>query len=205
MLRAALCFWLIAAVVHAQSRTDACTLHGAHDRAEPLFNLRMQSRAERRSSGFWLLSWGIANVIGGALVAGIGHEHRASLAGGITIASFGAINALLSPGLLDLSGARSRTIEAERSVSERDVARLREDEIVSELNSAQVFAVNFGLDVLYIAAGALLYVIGRVRSRERGWEEGAGVAFAGEGLFLLGFDLFNWMESTRRAAGYRAL
>jgi hypothetical protein len=198
---------LVAGVVRAQSANEMCSNvePGAGDRAERLFQLRSRSRAERRSAGFWLLSWGVANVIGGALVATIGHEHQAALAGGITMASFGAINALLSPGLLDLSGARLRAIENERAASGGDVARLREDEIVSELGSAQVFAVNFGLDVFYIAAGALLYVIGRVRSSGRGWEEGTGIAFAGEGLFLLGFDLFNWMESRTRARDLRTL
>jgi hypothetical protein len=172
---------------------------------ERLQQLRLAARAERRSAGFWLLGWGLANVIGGALMAGIGHEHQVWLAAGITTASFGAVNALLAPGLLDLSGARLRQIEAERATSAAELARVREADLVAELKSGQLFALNLGLDVFYIAAGLLLYTIGRVRADERGWEQGAGIAIAAQGVVLLGFDFVAWMATNRRAAALRAL
>jgi hypothetical protein len=179
--------------------------HAFDAKLERLQQLRLAARDERRSAGFWLFGWGLANVVGGALMAGIGHDHQVWLAAGITTASFGAVNALLAPGLLDLSGARLRQIEAERATSPAELARVREADLVAELKSGQLFALNLGLDVFYIAAGLLLYTIGRVRADERGWEQGAGLAIAAQGVVLLGFDFVEWMATNRRAAALRAL
>ena len=57
------------------------------------------------------------------------------------------------------------------------------------MRSGQGFAINAGLDVFYMAAGLLLFALGRARSDARGWEEGAGLAMAGQGAFLFAFDL----------------
>jgi hypothetical protein len=172
---------------------------------DKLQELRWLSRNERRTTGFWLLGWGLANTGAGALIAAFGRNHETWLAAGLTAAAFGVINALLSPSLLDLSGARRSQIMQNRPGSPDDYARVREQELVAQLQSGQTFAFNFGLDVAYISAGVLLYVIGRVRSRATGWEEASGLTIAGEGLFLLGFDLIEWFSTGRRAAAFRAL
>ena len=187
----------------AVARAEAAPLEAL--RFDNLQDLRLQSREQRRSTGLWLFGWGAANAGAGALVAAIGHDREPWLAAGLTAASFGVINALLSPSLLDLSGARLHRIQATRPKAAADYRRVREEELVAQLKSGQTFAFNFGLDVAYITAGVLLYVVGRARTPETGWEEGCGLTIAGEGLFLLGFDLLEWWSTGRRAERFRAL
>lgn len=168
-----------------------------------LADLRLSIRDGRRTAGFWLLGVGLASTVGGAALAIAGREQHVSLAAGITTASFGAINALLSFGLLDLSETHLQRIQAERDPQR--FVQLREAELISHLESGQFFAVNAGLDVFYIATGALLCAIAAVRDQRDRWELGAGLATLGQGLFLLTFDVVNWLASNRRAAAVRAL
>lgn len=167
-----------------------------------LTDLRLSIRTSRRTAGFALLGLGLASVAVGGAIAAIGHEQRAHLAAGITTASFGAVNAALSFGLLDLSGAREQRILSER---EGDFAELREAELIAHLHSGQFFAVNAGLDVFYIASGALLCAIAAVRDQPDRWELGTGVALIAQGALLMAFDIINWLNSNNRSASFRAL
>ena len=76
---------------------------------------------------------------------------------------------------------------------------------MAELHSGQVYAVNAGLDVFYIASGVLLYVLGTRSARSDTWEKGVGVAFMSQGAFLLVFDVVNWLNANARAARIREL
>lgn len=192
-------------VAHAQELSAPSSRYepSAQAAASRLADLRLSIRDGRRTAGFWLLGVGLASTLGGAALALAGHEQHALLAGGITTGSFGAINALLSFGLLDLSEARLQRIQAERDPQR--FVQLREAELVAQLESGQFFAVNTGLDVFYIASGALLCVIAAVRDERDRWELGAGIASIGQGLFLLTFDVVNWMAANRRADAIRAL
>lgn len=181
--------------------------HAQADGLEQLTELRLDARSDRATAGFWLLGWGGVSAIGGGVFAVATRHHQAQLAAGITTASFGVINALLSIGLFDLSGARERRIlgDRERHGAHDAYARLREEEIVAELHSGQFYAVNAGLDVAYIATGVLMYLLGAARSRSDAWEKGVGVAFMSQSAFLLGFDILNWANANARAARLRQL
>jgi hypothetical protein len=199
----------------------ACA-RGAHAQADPvspqaaallqanstarmqLMDWRLEQRSARRSAGFWLLGWGVASALAGTTVAIIERDHQAWLAAGVTTASFGVINALLAPSLMDPSGARERQIRADQRDPHSDLARIREDELVANLKTGQTFAVNAGLDVFYISAGLLLYALGHVQAPRVGWEEGTGLAMAVQGVPLLAFDLLNWFAANGRAAQVRA-
>ncbi|MBX3249471.1 MAG: hypothetical protein KF901_20005 [Myxococcales bacterium] len=170
-----------------------------------LREVRLAHRVERRREGLWLLGWGLASAVGGTIVALARREDQAWLAAGVTTASFGAIDAVLALGLLDLGGARRRMILDDRSGVRTLPPDVREAELVGQLRSGQGFALNAGLDVFYMAAGALLFVLGRARNERAGWEEGAGLAMIGQGAFLFVFDLVAWARSNRRAEALRAL
>jgi hypothetical protein len=172
-----------------------------------LREVRLVQNAERRREGLWLFAWGLASTVGGALVAAIRHDDEAWLAAGVTTTSFGAIDALLALGLLDLSGTRRRMILDDRSGVHVRFEDVREAELVAALRSGQGFAINAGLDVFYVATGLLLFALGRARgsSDRGGWEEGAGLAMVGQGAFLLGFDLAAWIHANRRAEAIRAV
>jgi hypothetical protein len=171
---------------------------------DQLTELRLDARSDRATAGYWLLGWGGVSAIGGGVFALVQRHHQAQLAAGITTASFGVINALLSIGLFDLSEARERRILGDRE--QRDAyARLREEEIVAELHSGQFYAINAGLDVAYIATGVLMYLLGAARTRSDTWEKGVGVAFMSQSAFLLVFDILNWANANARAARLRNL
>lgn len=172
---------------------------------QKLGDLRLSIRSSRRTAGYVLLGFGVLSVVAGAAIAAIGHEQRALLAAGITTASFGAVNAALAPGLMDLSGAEEASIRADRARDPREFAALRESQMVAHLHSGQFFAVNTGLDVFYIATGALLCAIAAVRDEPDRWELGAGVAAMAQGSWLLAFDIVNWLGSNRRAEAIAAV
>jgi hypothetical protein len=109
----------------------------------------------------------------------------------------------LAPSLLDLSGSRRTRILAERPGTREDFEHLREAALVEELQRGQTFAVHFGLDVAYITAGALLFIIGRLDGSPKPWPEAAGITLAVQGAFLLGFDLSQWLGANGRAAALR--
>ena len=174
-------------------------------RADDYRELRLEARDARHTAGVWLFAWGAVNAVGGGLAAGLGHADEAWIGAGVAAASFGVVNALLAFGLLDLSGDERRAILELDASDPATLQKLREEQIVAELESGQFYAVNFGLDFAYITAGAFLYVLGRESASEPKWAQGAGLSILGQGVFLLAFDLVSWLGANRRAAQYRAL
>lgn len=157
----------------------------------------------RRREGITLLSWGALNGLAGALAAGVKHEDDAWLGASVTTLGFGAINALLALPLLDLTGARRQAILDTRAGSPAQLSALREREAAAQLKSGQVFALNAGLDVFYLATGAFLIALAQRETRHADWERGAGAAFMIQGAFLLGFDIACWIGANRRAEALR--
>jgi hypothetical protein len=174
--------------------------------AERFSALRLTQRAERQREGYWLLGWGAANTLVGAGLAVGFRDSPPALAASVTSAGFGLINALLALGLLDLSRTLRRAALADSRT--RDPAAFsarRERALIAQLKSGQGFALNAGLDVFYLASGALLFGIGQAYGKRWGYQEGAGLAMVGQGAFLLGFDLFAWFAANRRAESLREL
>ena len=175
----------------------------AQDFATEVRELRLEHHEARETEGWVLLGWGVANVVGGGIAAAVGHDEPAALAAGLVSAGFGVVNGLLSLVLLDLSGSRERDIRAGRLGELTDPQEVREQAVVDQLKSGQIFALNFGLDVGYIASGALMYFLGRERDEDP--LAASGLTIAAQGLFLLVFDLVNWLGSNARADELRAL
>lgn len=169
-------------------------------RAAVLQHLRLQNVAAKRREGLWLLGWGAVNLAAGSLAAGLFRDDEAALSGAVTSASFGAINALLSLGFLDLSGARERAIRDADLTSADELMAERDREVRAQLRSGQTFALNAGLDVAYLAAGALLMALGHRRAPDAPtWEQGTGAAMLVQGAFLFGFDIACWRRANGRA------
>lgn len=155
------------------------------------------------------MTGGLVSLALGGIVALAFREDEALLAGGVTSASFGAINAGLAFGLLDLGGRRAIATCA-RYQGSLDLDRELFEESTGQLRSATGFALNTGLDVAYIVAGALMFFVGQAGddpSVDPGtpWMRGAGVASITQGLFLLAFDIALWRRSNRRAQAAGAL
>ncbi len=60
---------------------------------------------------------------------------------------------------------------------------------------ASILKLNGGLDLLYLVIGAVLLTRGKPVLR------GFGLAIAGQGLFLLAFDVYYWLRASVPDAG----
>lgn len=165
--------------------------------AEALAAETLRIRDERRDAGLALLSYGLASVVGGALMAGIGNEDPRWLGAGLGTLGWGAVNAALSIGLFDF-GAADREAAVQRLMRGRTLERERQDRARSHYASASVFALNLGLDVFYVASGILLAFLATELDRPEPTLEGYGWAMAGQGLGLFVFDLVEWCAAVGR-------
>ena len=112
------------------------------------------------------------------------------------------INAALAIGMLDLGDDGFRRIEEDRELRGEELARARERAIRDQHRSATLFAVNFGLDVAYIASGILLFFLADHvldEPDEQSFLRGYASAQTGQGAFLLVFDLIEWIAASERA------
>lgn len=169
--------------------------------ADELADVRRAQHIERREHGHVLFWTGIASVIGGGVVAGVMHEDPFALMFGIGTAGWGAVNAGLATGLLDLSGAGLAQIEADRLLRGDALRAARERALRAQEQSGAFFALNLGLDVFYVATGVLLFLLADQIESEQDAQflRGYSAAMTSQGAFLLGFDLVEWLVSAARA------
>lgn len=182
---------------------DVSALDGAF--AGDLADLAGAHVEVRKTEGWVLLFWGLANVGAGVAMAAVGHEDDGWLNAGITTAAWGAINSGLSLILLDLGGSAAARAEQTRELRGRALFDRRDELIAGQRGSATLFALNTGLDVAYIVAGALLYGLGTAQSPTDSALVGVGGAILAQGGALLVFDIFNWVAASSRASSLRAL
>ncbi|MEZ4408216.1 MAG: hypothetical protein R3A52_17320 [Polyangiales bacterium] len=113
---------------------------------------------------------------------------------GVMTAGFGAVNlGLAIPWLLRLP-RDDRPVAGETELE----TRLRRSRAAHR--TATVFAVNVGLDVLYVVAVTVAWILG-ARDHDEGLR-GGGVATLAQGAFLLAFDLWGWIASDRNATRF---
>jgi len=169
-----------------------------------LSDLALAHVRERKVEGWVLLSWGLANVAAGAVIAGVGNEDDTWLFAGLTTSAWGLINAGLSLLLLDLGGGRETGAREIRALRGQPLLDAQNDLVDGQRGSAAIFALNAGLDVAYILAGVLLYALGEAQTPEEPWMLAVGGTAIVQGAALLVFDLFNWFGSNARADALRA-
>jgi hypothetical protein len=167
--------------------------------AQQRFSLSLAdaARAERDEGSVraWVLfGEGALSTAAGAAMALATDDDRVRAAGFMTL-GFGAVNlALAVPWVL-----RAGRV-ADARADETDLgARLRLARAAH--GSAAVFALNVGLDVAYVTAGAVAWALAGGDERLRG----GGVAVLAQGVFLLGFDVWGWIAAARNADRYTAL
>lgn len=173
--------------------------------SDALRRVRSANAAQYRREGWWLFGWGIASALAGGAVAIALRDEPEWLSFGLTTAAFGAIDAGLAAGMLDLGGGRRDAIAAGRLGDLTDPDAILDASITSQRKSGQIFALNFGLDVAYITAGLLMFFLGRAKNPDEGLLTGSGVAMMSQGAFLLAFDLAAWIHTGRRAEALESL
>lgn len=169
--------------------------------ADELTDVRISQQVERREAGIVLLVGGLVSVLGGGIVAAVENQDPFWLAFGLGSAGWGAVNAALSIGMLDIGDGGFRRIEADRTLRGRDLREARERALRAQDGNATMFALNFGLDVFYIATGVLLFFLADQINDAHDAEllRGYSVAMTGQGGFLFAFDLVEWLASVARA------
>lgn len=172
---------------------------------EALRRVRAANLAEHRREGWWVFGWGVVSALAGGAIAIALRDDAEWLSFGLTTAAFGAIDAGLALGMVDLSGGEREAIEAGRLGELTDPEAILDESITAQRKAGQVFALNFGLDVAYITAGILMFFLGRAQDPDEGLLTGSGVAMISQGAFLLGFDLIAWIRTGQRAADLEAL
>jgi hypothetical protein len=177
--------------------------------ANELADLRLRHRQVRIDEGIGLLVFGLASVVlgGATAIAGFAASPQDTrwLSLGIGTAGWGAINAIFSVFLFDLGGGTLRDIDADRALRGRALDWAREDAARDQYGTATLIAVNAGLDVFYVVAGILLFVIGDQALPDDQWLEGYGIAMAAQGTALLAYDVSTWIAATARADETREL
>jgi hypothetical protein len=107
-------------------------------------------------------------------------------------AAWGAVNlALALPWLVRLGrehSQRGRWSALSRDDLAREVERARDD----ASRGAAFFALNTGLDVAYVTAGALMLYLGERPETRSDWLSGMGIAVLVQGAALLAFDAWGW-------------
>ncbi len=185
--------------VLASSVALALVLAGAPASAQrfetPLPEAVRAQRSDERVRAWTLLAEGAASTaVGVPMALAAGDDDRLRWAGWMTLA-FGAVNAALAvPWLLRLRSPAAPPAGS-TELSER-LWRGRAAE-----RSGAVFALNLGLDVLYVTAGAVAWGLAAGDERLRG----GGIAVVAQGAFLLAFDLWGWIASDRNAGRYTDL
>lgn len=158
--------------------------------AVPLDAARRTMARDERTRAWTLLGEGAASVAVGVPLL-VATDDAGVRWAGVMTATFGAINVGLAvPWLLGVA-AEERARPGEPELASR-LRRAR-----SAHRTAAVFALNVGLDVLYVVAGAAAYALGAADG-DAGLR-GGGVASMAQGAFLLGFDLWGWIASDANA------
>lgn len=182
------------------ARAQAVDLTEPDPVAVQLTEARLDHHRERREAGFALLIGGLLSVAGGAIVAGALNDDPFWLSFGLGSAAWGAVNAGLSIGMLDIGDGGFARIREQRELRGEALADLREDEIRRHLSAATTFALNLGLDVFYVATGVLLFFLAdQLEDVDPDYLRGYSVGQIGQGAFLFAFDLVEWIGSEARA------
>jgi len=178
---------------------DAVTLDPSDAvRWETLRELRLEHRVERIREGRTLLGAGVLSAAVGIATAAIARRDDSFwLAYGLTTLSFAAFNIPLGVALLDLGGGSLEAIENDRAGTRTLFDGVRERALDEQRGKRASFAINAALDVLYIAAGALLVGLAdRMRSEDAA--RGAGWSMLHQSAFLLAYDLAGIAGTSRR-------
>lgn len=161
----------------------------------------------RRTAGLALMIGGLASVVGGAVAAGVGADDPGWLTFGIGTAGWGAVNAGLSLGLLDLGGGRAEEIENDLSLRGQELARVRQESAGGRRSAASLFAFNTGLDVFYMGTAVMLLVLADTMTdaTDAGYMRGYAWAQLTQGAFLFAFDLSEWIASLNQVSSLEAV
>lgn len=176
-----------------------------HPDPDTLRRVRSANLEEHRREGWWVFGWGVASALAGGVLAIALRDEPEWLSFGLTTAAFGAIDAGLALGMVDLSGSEREAIDVGRLGDLSDPEAILDESIAAQRKAGQIFALNFGLDVAYIASGILMFFLGRAQDPDEGLLTGSGIAMISQGAFLFAFDLAAWIHTGKRADALEAL
>ena len=141
-----------------------------------------------------LTAWGGASIAAGVALAIAKREDKQWLTFGLFTAAVGAVN--VGFGVLGLVNTQNerRTLADKLSLEPRDY---QQELVARHRSGATIYALNFGLDISYVAAGVILWVVGE-RLKPNAVLHGMGMAGVIQGAWLLVFDLVHWVFAEQR-------
>lgn len=151
-----------------------------------------------RAQSLTLISWGSASVVSGSILAASGALGARGLSIGLNTLGWGAVNTVLGVLFFLQEEAERKKLADEAKLGGAALYRRQEEMIGAYRSQATVFAVNTGLDVFYIAAGAACWLIADRFLARKDSLAGVGISAVMQGIFLFGFDLAGWLLASGR-------
>jgi hypothetical protein len=178
----------------AEAQSTPNEIASSEASARSAFEAEMgRSFADRARRGAGLLVAGLASVAGSIPMWVPDDPDQAYRVGGTTTLVFGAVNAILGGlSLLAVAEDEERFTSPEAATARRSAAGLaqaRRDAVAEAHSDTIIYAVNLGLDGLYLG-GAVVGVVGS----QAGFDDhpdrwlAAGIALGAQALFLTAFD-----------------
>lgn len=206
VLRALIPFVLVLGVAGV-AEAQAVDLRAPDPAAIRLTETRLAHYGTRRDENLVLLVGGLGSLAAGAVVTGVLADDPFALGFGIGTMVWGAVNAIASLLLLDLDGAERGRIEQGRRLRGEALSEARLTELRDRDAQSAIWALNLGLDVLYVVSGALLFLVADQLEAPSDREATRGYALAQlcQGGLLFAFDLAGWIVSAAQASDIDAI
>ena len=151
-----------------------------------------------------LTSVAVASIAAGTTIAIIKRNDKFWLGFGMITAAFGAVNMGFSIAGFVQNDSERRLNASKRTLEGDPLLQYRDELVANARSSATIYALNFGLDVAYIATGALLWVFGQ-RFLKNETLHGVGIAGVIQGAMLFAYDLAAWICSEQRGTAIARL
>lgn len=152
-----------------------------------------------RATNSALAAWGGAAIVAGVTLAAAKRDDKQWLTFGLFTAAVGAVNVGFSVlGLVQEANER-KTLAAKLQLDGDALRDYQQELVARHRGAATIYALNFGLDVSYVAAGVILWVVGE-RLKPNPILHGMGMAGVIQGAYLFISDFLNWLLAEQRGA-----
>jgi hypothetical protein len=172
--------------------------------ADVLVDTRTRLIESERAQVIVLASAAAVSIAAGTAIAIAKRDDKFWLNFGVITAAFGAVNMGFAVAGFVQTGNERVSIETKRTLQGDVLLKYRDELVANARSSATIYALNLGLDVAYMTAGALLWVFGQ-RFLKNDSMHGIGIAGVIQGAMLFVYDLAAWIVSDQHGAAIARL
>ena len=172
--------------------------------ADVLVDMRARQIDSERAQVIALTSVAAASLAAGTTRAIVKRDDKFWLGFGVITAAFGAVNMGFAVAGFVQGNNERRLNESKRSLQGDLVLQYRDELVANARSSATIYALNLGLDIAYITAGAMLWIFGQ-RFLNNDAMHGMGIAGVIQGALLFAYDLAAWIVSDQHGTAIARL